>query len=296
MNIEEHIAKRIVSSIYSWYALEKGYSYLFLNNHSLPSYFIKKQTSKLYHVIRFDATQFSSQEGRNILNSILIALKTNDLSLSKTFKKFIVYDKIVSTSKAIEPLLNELGMTVPEFESLFNTETDFTHGNGVTERKYKKWRLVFERNTKDIEDIIILLNKVDLFLGKFSEFLSYGIVEIKRNMPPKILADYNPKNDSLRIKSNCDSTMLHEVLHELAHRLWFRRMSRWQRRMVKTRYGKMLHEGGGLLWAGEDVFPSEYSKTSVEEFFAECFAFWRAGELCKSLSKFMESLFMKRDE
>ena len=65
--------------------------------------------------------------------------------------------------------------------------------------------------------------------------------------------------------------------------------------MVKARYGKMLHEGGGLLWAGEDVFPSEYSKTSVEEFFAECFAFWRAGELCESLSKFMESIFMKRE-
>jgi hypothetical protein len=142
-----------------------------------------------------------------------------------------------------------------------------------------------------------LLDRVDELLGGFSDALSYGIVEIKEDLPPKVLADYNPKNDSMRVKSDfSDGRILHSFVHELAHRLWFRRMSREQRGTVEARYEKMLHESSAFLWSGEDVFPSEYSKTSVEEFFAECFAFWRAGELCESLSKFMESMFMKREK
>jgi hypothetical protein len=43
---------------------------------------------------------------------------------------------------------------------------------------------------------------------------------------------------------------------------------------------------------GRDLFPSEYSKTSVEEFFSECFAYWRAHELCHSLSAFLKDIFI----
>jgi hypothetical protein len=46
---------------------------------------------------------------------------------------------------------------------------------------------------------------------------------------------------------------------------------------------------------GNDLFPSEYSKTSVEEFFSECFAYWRAHELCRSLSSFMKNVFKLED-
>lgn len=294
MSKADTIARRIVASIYSWYTIEDGRAYAFLDSHSLPCYYVEKNAKNLYRVIKFDKTKFSSQHGRGVFNSILVALKVGSGEALKEFQDCIRYDRTITAGKAVAPLLRELGMTVPEFENLFHTGTDFTSGGDLVEKSHRNWRLVFEKGTRSPVQVMALLDRVDELLGGFSDALSYGIVEIKEDLPPRVLADYNPKNDSLRIKSNCDSTMLHEVLHELAHRLWFMIMSREQRRMVESRYEKMLHEGGGLLWAGEDVFPSEYSKTGVEEFFAECFAFWRAGELCGSLSKFMESLFMKK--
>lgn len=295
MGKADTIAKRIVASIYSWYTIEDGRAYAFLDGHSLPCYYVEKNAKNLYRVIKFDKTKFSSQHGRGVFNSILVALKTGSDKALKEFQDCIRYDRTITAGKAVAPLLRELGMTVPEFENLFHTGTDFTSGGDLVEKSHRNWRLVFEKGTRSPVQVVALLDRVDELLGGFSDALSYGIVEIKEDLPPRVLADYNPKNDSMRVKSDfSDGRILHEVLHELAHRLWFRRMPREQRKMVKARYEKMIHEGGAFPWTGGDVFPSEYSKTSVEEFFAECFAFWRAGELCGSLSKFMESLFMKK--
>ena len=297
MSKADTIARRIVASAYSWYTIEDGRAYAFLDGHSLPCYYVERNAKNSYRVIKFDKAKFSSQHGRGVFNSILVALKIGNDKALKEFQDCIRYDRTITAGKAVAPLLRELGMTVPEFENLVHTDTDFTSGGDLVEKRHRDWRLVFEKGTRSPVQVMALLDMVDELLGGFSDALSYGIVEIKEDLPPRVLADYNPKNDSMRVKSDfSDGRILHSFVHELAHRLWFRRMSREQRGKVKARYEKMIHEGGGLLWTGEDVFPSEYSKTSVEEFFAECFAFWRAGELCESLSKFMESMFMRREE
>ncbi len=297
MIAEERIARRLVASIYSWYELDKGKAYAFLDHHSLPSYYVERLAKNSYRVIKFDRAQFSSAEGRGMFNSILVALKSGSQKALKQFSNCIRYDRRISAGKAVAPLLSELGMTVPEFERLFNTDTDFTSGGDLAERSHRNWRVVFEKGTRNQEQILGLLDRVDELLGGFAETLSYGIVEIKNDLPPKVLADYNPKNDSMRVKSDfSDGRILHSFVHELAHRLWFKHMSKSQRRTVDGKYLNMLHNPSSFLWIdnGDDVFPSEYSKTSVEEFFAECFAFWRSGELCESLSDFLKNLFIRK--
>ena len=294
MTIQERIARRIVSSIYSWYELEKGRAYVFLDHHSLPSYYVERLAKNSYRVIKFNKTQFSSAQGRGMFNSILIVLKSGNDQMLKSFSDCIQYDHRISAGKAVAPLLGELGMTLPEFERLFHTETDFTSGGDLAERSHRKWRVVFEKGTREQEQVLELLDRVDELLGGFADALSYGIVEIKNDLPPNVLADYNPKNDSMRVKSDCsDGRILHSFVHELAHRLWFKWMSKSQRRSVLERYHQMLQDSSSFILQGfdGDVFPSEYSRTSVEEFFAECFAYWRGGGLCESLSEFLGALF-----
>lgn len=293
MSKADTIAKRIVASTYSWYTIEDGRAYVFLDGHSLPCYYVERNAKNSYRVIKFDKTKFSSQYGRGVFNSILVALKIGSDKALKEFKDCIRYDRMITAGKAVAPLLRELGMTVPEFENLFHTDTDFTSGGDLVEKTHRDWRLVFEKGTRSPSQMMVLLDRVDELLGGFSDALSYGIVEIKEDLPPKVLADYNPKNDSMRVKSDfSDGRILHSFVHELAHRLWFKRMSKEQRRMVDARYGRMLHGVNALLLTDDDdVFPSEYSKTSVEEFFAECFAYWRDGTLCDSLSTFLDLLF-----
>lgn len=352
----ERIARRILASVYSWYTIEEGKAYAFLDKHSCPCYYVAKFAKNSYRVIEFDSSKFMSQEGRGEFNSILIALKTGSSRMLKEFEDCIKSDKKISAGKAVAPLLSKLGMTLPDFEKMFHTETDFSSGDGLDERKYRNWRLVFEKGTRKPEQVLRLLDKVDGMLGGFSEALSYGIVEIKNDLPPRVLADYNPKNDAMRVKSDSsDGRIYHSFIHELAHRLWFKFMSKEQRALVTDRYGAMkraprkrhvfkegetveLRDGctfkvmsvdtssvtasilkagmetsvkegdvsvftntfddddimrvdGNLFDNGTDMFPSEYSKTSVEEFFSECFAYWRAHELCHSLSAFMKKVF-----
>lgn len=357
MDRQERIARRILASVYSWYTIEDGRAYVFLDSHSHPSYYVCRNAKNSYRVVKFEKSKFSSSEGRGILNAILVALKSGDSKLLRTFGDCIKYDRSIPAGKAVAPLLEELGMTLPEFERLFHTETDFTSGRGLDERRHGNWRLVFEKGTRNPEQVVQLLDRVDGMLGGFSKALSYGIVEIKNDMPPRVLADYNPKNDSMRVKSDSsDGRIYHSFIHELGHRLWFKLMSKAQRHSVKDRYDTMRRarkephvfnagerveltdgmvfdvvscsqsvltvkvvsggmdgksvEGETLMLSsrfvdddirridgkvfdnGKDMFPSEYSKTSVEEFFSECFAYWRAHELCERLTKFLEHIFI----
>ena len=356
MTKQERIARRIVASIYSWYVIEDGKAYAFLDKHSRPCYYVAKLAKNSYRVIKFDSAKFSSQEGRGKFNAILVSLKVGNDKMLKAFGECIKSDRRISAGKAVAPLLRELGMTLPEFENLFRTETDFTSGDGLDEKKYREWRLVFEKGTREPKQVLRLLDKIDKMLGGFSKALSYGIVEIKNDLPPRVLADYNPKNDSMRVKSTTsDGRIYHSFIHELAHRLWFKRMSKAQRNEVNEKYEEMKHaprkrhvfqtgetielkdgcvfevvavdsvsltaniiksgmetsvsEGETYVFSnafddddimrvndelfdnGDDMFPSEYSRTSVEEFFSECFAYWRAHELCRSLSSFMKDVF-----
>lgn len=346
----------LLASVYSWYVIEEGKAYAFLDSHSRPCYYVARFAKNSYRVIKFDGAKFSSQEGRGKFNSILVALKTGKDKLLKQFDDCVKSDKRISAGKAVAPLLRELGMTLPEFENLFRTETDFTSGGDLDERRHREWRLVFEKGTRRPEQVLRLLDKVDRMLGGFTEALSYGIVEIKNDLPPKVLADYNPKNDSMRVKSDSsDGRIYHSFIHELGHRLWFKVMSKEQRSTVEAKYDEMKHaprkphvfnegevvelkdgcvfsviasdaasvtveiihagmdtdvqDGETCAFAnnfddddilrvndelfdnGTDMFPSEYSKTSVEEFFSECFAYWRAHELCRSLTVFMKDVF-----
>lgn len=294
----ERIAKRILASIYSWYELEKGRAYAFLDSHSRPCYYVERNAKNSYRVVKFDKAQFSSAKGRGLFNAILVAIKSDDEKLLKTFSGYFVYDRTISAGKAVAPLLEELGMTLPDFERMFHTETDFSSGSGLVERKYRGWRIVFEKGTRSPEQVLPLLDRVDELLGGFSEALSYGVVEIKNDLPPSVLADYNPKNDSMRVKSDSsDGRIYHCFTHELGHRLWFKLMSKAQRHSVESKYMTMMRSPVAELPAGfgdGDVFPSEYAKSSVEEFFAECFAYWRDGELCDSLSGFLGRIFSKK--
>lgn len=299
MDRTERIAKRILASVYSWYTIEDGRAYVFLDKHTRPKYYVCRNASNSYRVIKFDGNAFASRSGRNMLNAILVALKSGNDKMLDAFGEYLKWDRNISAGKAVAPLLDELGMSLPDFENLFHTQTDFTSGSGLDEREHGKWRIVFEKGTRDPEQVIPLLDKVDGMLGGFSKALSYGIVEIKNDMPPKVLADYNPKNDSMRVKSDSsDGRIFHSFIHELGHRLWFKLMSKQQRSRVRERYrsmknGNAIVDFGFGIDDGNDVFPSEYSTTSVEEFFSECFAYWRAHELCGSLSDFMEDIFIE---
>ena len=298
-DIQEKIAKRILASIYSWYTIEDGKAYAFLDDRSRPCYYVERNAKNSYRVIKFDKAQFSSQEGRGMFNAILVSLKMGNDKTLKTFKNCIISDRTISAGKAVAPLLDELGMTLPEFERMFRTETDFTSGSGLDERKYRKWRIVFEKGTRSPEQVLPLLDRVEELLGGFSKALCYGIVEIKNDLPPNVLADYTPKNDAMRVKSDSDDERIyHCFLHEISHRLWFKLMSKAQRHSIEDKYRTMKHNPSAVLFNESDedgdVFPSEYSKTSVEEFFAECFAFWRTNELCESLSKFLKNMFFKK--
>lgn len=294
MEKEERIARRIVSSTYSWYIIEDGKSYLFLDGKRLPSFYISKNSNNSYRSIEFRRNAFASQEGRNVINAILVALKMDNNRLLKTFSDYIKNDREIGSGKAVAPLAASLGMTIPDFEGLFRVKTDFSSGVGLNEKKYRKWRVVFEKGTKNPESVLSLLDSVDKLLGGFAKAISYGIVEIKNEMPPEVLADYRPKTDSMRVRSDSsDSRMLHSFIHELAHRLWFEKMSKAQRHIVQDKYATMKRSISAYFGNldEDDVFPSEYSKTSVEEFFAECFSYWRGGGLCSSLSSFISKIF-----
>ena len=294
---EERMARRLVASVYSWYELDAGRAYAFLDRHAMPRYYVERIAKNAYRVVKFDSAMFASSEGRRIFKLILMSIRSGDDI--DGFSDYIKYDRRISAGKAVAPLLDEIGMTVPEFEHLFHTDTDFgSTGSGLTERKHRNWRVVFEKGTRSPEQVLALLDRVDRLLGGFADALSYGIVEIKNDMPPQVLADYNPKNDSMRVKSDSsDGRELHSFVHELAHRMWVKLMSKNQRAEVRTKYDQMMDQRRPLFFAeedGVDAFPSEYSMSSAEEFFAECFAFWRGGGLCDSLAEFMEHLFINK--
>ena len=288
------IARRIVASVYSWYTIEEGRAYAFLDRHGEPFCYVERKTGNSYRVVRFRSHAFSGADGKGRLNAVLVGLKNGDDRMLKVFGDCIKWDRELPAGKAVAPLLSELGMTVPEFEKLFNTGTDFSSGRGLLERPHRNWRVVFEKGTRNPESVFGLLDRVDELLGGFADALSYGIVEIKNDLPPKVLADYNPKNDSMRVKSDSsDGRELHSFLHELGHRLWVRLMSKSQRSRVEDRYETMKRNGAMVDFGlgMDESFPSVYSMSSVEEFFAECFAYWRDGSLCPSLKDFLRKVF-----
>lgn len=85
---------------------------------------------------------------------------------------------------------------------------------------------------------------------------------------PHALAAYRTARDDVLISMLIfDGDPVKTLVHELAHRLYYKEMSQEQR----------------SLWQGiyKDTrkFPTQYARHSAKEYFAECFAYWCLGKL-----------------
>ena len=85
MRTEERIARRIVASIYSWYTIEEGRAYAFLDKHAEPFCYVERRTGNSYRVVRFRSHAFSGTDGKGRLNAVLVGLKNGDDRMLKVF-------------------------------------------------------------------------------------------------------------------------------------------------------------------------------------------------------------------
>lgn len=84
------------------------------------------------------------------------------------------------------------------------------------------------------------------------------------------LAAYRLSYDDVLISMRIfEGTPLKTLIHELAHRLYFKVMTPAQRDMWEE------------IFRASRNFPSVYARKSAKEYFAECFAYWCLGKLPK---------------
>lgn len=155
----------------------------------------------------------------------------------ETLNKKKLFDLLVTKGKlGMDHFSKYFGPMDEEGEDISERVKHFKHGN---------WDIYLDVKTKrGIDEVIQLLDdsSKDLARRGYSK-LCYGKVFMVDNLGGKILADYNEKNDTMRIgfkmlkKSNSQNQKT-AFIHEIGHRNYFKFLNPSQRGENKIRYIK----------------------------------------------------------
>lgn len=180
----------------------------------------------------------------------------------------------------------------------------FNSINSMAKKFYKSIEQWKKQENNIMEDIMVegfkVINSAAIDEQEFNKFISlvkvsskylpndlkYGDVRVttKKELGKgsKSTAYYNSDNDSMSliIDSNDPNPVL-SFVHEIGHRVWYQKISSWNTK-------KELID----LYDSKDIklFPTNYSKLDVEEFFAENFMYKRLG---RKIDERVENLIEK---
>jgi len=238
MNKLNRIAKKIWA--YKTLDISSKLGKLFLNGHNLPLYYVINIAPDSYRVYKFNKEVFKSRADKAyILNKVYYYLvRVGYNSFDKVFASIIEWSKIFNIEELANLILKEVDVSVPDFEKHFEPLQKTTESNDTfQEIKHHKWRVILEQGIKDSSEVIELLNNVERKCSKLMD-LCYGVIEVKKSLgSSKRLADYSPSNDSIRIKSkSSDDLFVRSFIHELGHRLWYKRLDVTIKRSIYNKY------------------------------------------------------------
>ena len=319
-----------------------------------PEVFIKQQDKNNFVVIKFKKKCFRDMgdaKSANVLSLIFI-LDNRTISplLEHKFGDCIEWKKNMDKSELIEFLTDKMHLPFSYVEKEYGGVVFDDSKDKLNEFKFNNWRIIMKDGSFDSAEIIELLKDVERYCGKFRK-VCYGIVEVKKTLPSRILADYVPSLDSLRVKyQRVSNDFILSFLHELGHRYWFKfaddsfRREVYKKFMILSNSGrpafkeddilefdskmivKVIEDMGNKVRAemltppprtrrfapgvkvtftnlnyesirtingrevSDGVFPSAYSRKSVEEFFAEVFSFYLTGKLSKEIKSWFDSI------
>lgn len=128
--------------------------------------------------------------------------------------------------------------------------------------------MAHEKTYETYKSVIELIQKaVDILKSKGFESVIYGDIFLKNPVHSKSIAEYNNINDEIRLRfyKNYSTHALSSVIHEIAHRIWYRLMEHDDRKLWEKEYEQKIY---GKYEGNNPGFPRDYSKKNVQEYFA----------------------------
>lgn len=350
------IAKNIVAFRYIQFDKQKQLN-MFFDGRSTPIYYVKKVQDNKYVLYYFNKKQFGSLPKylkNTYINDIIRGIKSGSDTWQSSYSDFILKKQVMTTKELAVFMIKNLNMSNHDFQNeFFEKIGDFEEQQDFKKIKYGSWDIILQSGVKDIEQVKKLLDRVQAQCREYTE-LFYGVVEVKKKLQGRVLADYSQKGDYMRIKANrADEEFVKTFIHELGHRLWRKFLDYKQKDVIERKYYQMLinqpqitFQKGDLIQTKQgfvvefiemkngkyrvrlinkpsrirrfdigniliypqlsyqDIvkinhqkiqmdkidFPTNYSKKSVTQFFAECFAYWMTGKLNRELIEFFKKV------
>ena len=222
---------------------------------------------------------FCNYDTDNEINSHLYGITVSDL---------LKWRKTMDTDSLVRELLDNYEMTMQDIEEqkgrLFDEDK---LGSSRLSFEYDGMKIIFARE-EDKPYIVNLLNDAKTLLGGIAGELLYGTMEFGYSKKNGGL--YNSHTDYVFVLEGANhfehEYAMQYLLHELGHRFWTKRgfsevvqVGLWERQEQFGTDGKNFNGLYERAKNGEIEFPTNYSKKSVNEFFAECFALYFLGKL-----------------
>jgi len=152
---------------------------------------------------------------------------------------------------------------------------------------YDYYRVSEEHFTNRPKIVAMLKDVVKLIKARGYGFLIYGKILLRNPNDRKAIATYNERTDDMELKVYRDdnSHAVKSMVHELAHRIWYKLMNikdhdKWEQEYYHKAAGKPQQELATELFGMMKIyrprllegFPTIYAQTSAKEYFAETVA------------------------
>jgi hypothetical protein len=125
-----------------------------------------------------------------------------------------------------------------------------------------------EKTYETYKSVIELIQKaVDILKSKGFGSVIYGDILLKNPVKSSSVAEYNYVNDEIRLRFYRDYSghALRSIIHEIAHRIWYKMMEHSDKKLWEQEYEQKM---SGKYEGKNPGFPRDYSKTNVREYFA----------------------------
>jgi len=122
----------------------------------------------------------------------------------------------------------------------------------------------------------LIQDAVDVLKSKGFDSVIYGEILLKNPRSSDAIATYYQHNDEIRLKFFKDRPdhALSSLVHEIAHRIWFKLMNDEDRKLWEEEYKQKMR---GMYKGEYPGFPRNYSKENVKEYFATLIEEYLAG-------------------
>ena len=175
-------------------------------------------------------------------NDIIYPLNTDFEEILSTAKKNNLIKlsfKDIDASKFLEILVTKEGVPLAALQTMFPDLSNVEQDNTL---KVDGFDIIFQ-NESEAKYIAELLTEVCDILSKHGlKKLCYGKIISTPTLGRKVLADYSKDSDSVRISNQAKKNKenIRVLLHELAHRQYYKNLNDAKRKEIQDSYFEML--------------------------------------------------------